>query len=179
MNAKTKKFLGITVKTLLVVVLVMWLFGAWYKSTYSMKEATPREINDPALATKVLIATQGSKFKDDVVSGVVEKLVDRPIYIKVMDVSQLANVKTSDWTAIVVIHTWEMGKPPKSVSDFITTTNNGDVIILTTSGDGHYHMDGVDGITSASKASDVDLCVREILNRIEIKIAPEEISNFQ
>ncbi|HZY79619.1 MAG TPA: hypothetical protein VFE50_08860 [Cyclobacteriaceae bacterium] len=179
MNSTFNKFLRIIIVAILLVISAAVLFGIWYKYTYSMKEAMSREINDPKLATKVLIATQGSDFKDQVVSGIIDKLSDRPIYIKVTDIKELANINPPDWTAIVIIHTWEVGRPPKPVSEFVKNTNTSDLIILATSGDGNYHIGGVDGITSASKLTDVDHCVREIMNRIEIKLAPEEISNIQ
>jgi len=176
MNAKWRRLLRSTVITLIFIIVTVAAAGTWYKLTYSMKPVVPREIKDKSLPVHILIATQGSEFKDKVVAGVIDKLSDRPIYIKIIDVADLGTITPQDWTAIVIIHTWEVGEPPKSVPEFIRRTNAGDVIVLTTSGDGNYHIEGVDGITSASKLSDVDRCVREILNRIEIKIAPEEIS---
>lgn len=176
MNPKLKKFIKLAIITIVVIVVAIFLFGVWYKYTYSMEKAMSREVNDPKLATKILIATQGSEFKNKVVSDIISRLSDRPVYIKVIDVEELANVDPKDWTAIAIIHTWEVGEPPKVVADFVKAANASDLIILATSGDGHYHIEGVDGITSASKADDVDRCVREILNRIEIKLAPEQIS---
>jgi hypothetical protein len=36
----------------------------WYRDTYSQEVAESFEVNSPELETKVLIATQGSEFKE-------------------------------------------------------------------------------------------------------------------
>jgi hypothetical protein len=175
MNASLKRFLLITLVTLITIVLLLVVVGLWYKYTYSMDRATPQEINDRKLASKVLIATQGSEFKNEVVKRVIDKVRTEPVYIKVIDVADLANINGEEWSLIVVIHTWEVGEPPKVVSNFVKTADRSKLVVLATSGDGNYHIEGVDGITSASKSSDIDRCVREILNKIEFSIAPKEM----
>jgi len=176
MNSKLRTILKSTLITVLLVIVVVMAAATWYTNTYSMKPAMPREINDPKLGVRILIATQGSEFKDSVVSRVIDRLKGRPIYIKVIDVTGLKTVDPANWAAIVIIHTWEAGMAPKVVSDFVKKNNTSGLIILTTSGDGRNHIEGVDGITSASNPSEIDRCVREILMRIEMMIAPSEIS---
>ncbi|HBR55110.1 MAG TPA: hypothetical protein DEA82_13375, partial [Flavobacteriaceae bacterium] len=43
-------------------------FAVWYKITYEMEVVQSKAIHSPNLATKVLVATQGSDFKDAVVT---------------------------------------------------------------------------------------------------------------
>jgi hypothetical protein len=50
-----------------------------------------------------LIATQGSAFKDSIVGAVVAHLKSLAVYVKVVDVSALPQVREADWDAIVVI----------------------------------------------------------------------------
>jgi hypothetical protein len=57
-----------------VIVLAILAFLTWYKFQYSMCVAMSFEINTPESKHRVLIATQGSKFKDAIVSGVVDHL---------------------------------------------------------------------------------------------------------
>lgn len=160
-------------RTAMVVLVVMAITGMWYKQSHSMKKVMPRVINDPSLANKVLIATQGSAFKDDVVNSLVERLQDREVYINIIDVDQLNVIHREDWKAIVLIHTWEIGQPPHSVSRFLRRSGTEGIIELTTTGDSQGHIEGVDGITSASRMDEVDRCVREVMLSLEPKIFNE------
>lgn len=89
------------------VVAAILVFVAWYWDHYSMAPAREFEVNRrDAPQAKVLIATQGSAFKDSIVAGIVTHLQPQPIYVKVIDVGGLKEVRETDWAAIVVIHTW-------------------------------------------------------------------------
>jgi menaquinone-dependent protoporphyrinogen IX oxidase len=121
----------------------------------------------------VLIATQGSEFKDAVVSAVAGNLKNRGCYVKVVDVSALPGVREAEWNAIVVLHTWEMRKPPGVVKTFVERArNSGKLVVLTTSGAGTFRIEGIDAISSASvvadapdRAAEISAKVDAILNR--------------
>jgi hypothetical protein len=66
---KKKVIIGIA-----VIVLAILAFLTWYKFQYPMDVAMSFEINDPESKHRVLIATQGSEFKDAIVSGLVDHL---------------------------------------------------------------------------------------------------------
>ena len=166
-------------KLLKKVIIVFIILGAlsiifltWYSVQHSMEEAKPFEVNDKGLSQRVLIATQGSKFKDVIVQETIGQLKSLPIYIKVVDVGQLTNVNESEWSAIVILHTWEYGKPQKDALDFVQrASSKNKVIVLCTSGSGKEKMEGIDGITSASwpeevidKRDEIVLRVKSILN---------------
>ncbi len=162
------------VLAILVVPIAVLAYGTWYLARYSMHEARPFEVNDPTAREHVLVATQGSAFKDAVVEGVVERLKTRPAYVKVIDVGQLSSVRESDWNAIVVLHTWEMSKPPDAVRAFFDRAASRDkLVVLATSGEGNQHVAGVDTITSASSKSDVPARVDEIIRRVERILAEQ------
>jgi hypothetical protein len=154
---------------IVVVVAAILVFVAWYWARYSMAPAREFEVNRrDAPQAKVLIATQGSSFKDSIVAGVVGHLQPRPVYVKVIDVGGLTEVRETDWAAIVVIHTWQMRKPPPEVQKFISRVRDaGKVIVLTTSGRGTFRMEGIDAISSASEMIDVPRRVAEIDARVD------------
>ncbi len=79
-----------------VIVVGAFAFLTWYKFHYSMEVAEPFEVIVPDSEHQVLIATQGSDFKNAVVAGVIEALQDRPVSIKGIDVSGLSR---STWTS--------------------------------------------------------------------------------
>ena len=99
-------------------IIVLFGFLVLYKIRYSMDVARSFEVNDPRLAQRVLIATQGSDFKDAVVQGIVKKLQSRPVYVKVIDVSALPAMEDSTWNAMIIIHTWENWWPPQGGKRF-------------------------------------------------------------
>lgn len=151
--------------------LIAALFGVatWYRFHFSMRPARPFEVNDPRSSPRVLIATQGSEFKDAVVAGVLEHLKRRAPYIRVVDVAALPGIDPSDWNAIVVIHTWEMHEPPTPVKDFVARTrDSGKLVVLTTSGAGTFKMEGVDAISSASADADALPRAAEITARLDV-----------
>ena len=53
------------------VPVALLVFSTWYLVRYSMAPAKPFEVNRTDVREHVLIATQGSAFKDAVVQGVV------------------------------------------------------------------------------------------------------------
>ena len=154
--------------TIAVLVLTIFAFLTWYKFHYSMETARSFEVNSTESKYRVLIATQGSEFKDAVVAGVIAHLKPRQVYIKVIDVSALPQVKEENWNAIVILHTWENWKPQADAKHYLERVKNRKkVIVLTTSGRGDFKMEGVDVITTASVMTDGPARIREITKRLD------------
>lgn len=152
---------------ILGLLLIFVLFMVWYKETYSMKVAKPFEVNSSSNKDHILIATQGSEFKDSLVHKVINDLKTKSVYIKVIDVSDLTTIREADWAAIIILHTWENWKPQKDAKLFIEQINDKrKLIVVATSGQGSYHIPDVDGITSASKLTEVSSKAKEITERV-------------
>jgi len=144
----------------------------WFYAAYSMAPAKAFTVNDAASPQRVLIATQGSKFKDAVVQGVVEKLKSRPIYMQVMDVSGLGAIDERQWSAIVVLHTFQLSQPQPDAAAFIARAKaSHKVVVLGTSGEGTLKIEGIDALTSASKLVDVPARVADIVARVDAVLA--------
>ncbi|HET9473956.1 MAG TPA: hypothetical protein VFO82_08685 [Steroidobacteraceae bacterium] len=144
-------------------------FAGWYQFRYSMSVARTFEVNDARSSQRVLIATQGSKFKDALVAEVVGYLRARNAYAKVVDISALTTVNEGDWNAIVIVHTWEMRKPPADVKTFVDRVSHpGRLVVLTTSGAGDFRMEGVDAISSASVIADVPARAADIAAKLDV-----------
>ena len=159
----------------LLIIGVLFIFFIWYKHTYSMDTAQTYEINSPNLERKLLIATQGSDFKDKVTKEIVDNYRSQPIFIKVIDVSSLGKIIPSDYSALVIIHTWQNLEPPVEVKHFIekSTAFMDKVVVLTTSGDGSYKMEGVDAITGESILADAPLYTSKVIDRIDSILSAE------
>jgi hypothetical protein len=156
------------------VFIVMVVFGAisiiyltWYSAKHSMDEAQAFEVNAPGQLYRVLIATQGSKFKDAVVQKVVAHFKELSIHIKVVDVGQLPQVNEGEWSALVILHTWENFSPQEDVETFLSKSMaKNKIVVVATSGSGTEMMEGVDGITSASEPEEVEATASEIIKRV-------------
>lgn len=143
-----------TISWILIVLSIIGLFAVWYDWQYSMDKAEEYQINASSADYSLLIATQGSEYKNSVTESIVEALSPEGIYINVIDVHNLKNQDPNDYNGIVIIHTIEMYKAPKCATEFVAKTDRSKIFALATSGDGEYKMENVDGITSASPILD-------------------------
>lgn len=155
-------------RVLALVGLIIFAVLVWYKSYYSMDIAQAFTNTVPDAKHQLLIATQGSAYKNTVVEGVVKAAKQRQITVQVIDVSALSTVNIEDWSVVLILHTWENWEPQVDAKLFAQRHLNHDkIIILTTSGQGDLKMQGVDAITSASSLANVPKHVAEIVHRID------------
>jgi hypothetical protein len=156
--------------TLFVLSLGVFLlvFAVWYKYEYSMDKVETVQFNSPDLDLKLLIATQGSTFKNKITSNITDYYKNDSIYIKVIDVSQLPEINPINYEAIVLIHTWENWKAPKEVQSFIeqNISNQNKIVVLATSGKGSFKIKEIDAITGESKLENTtfysDLIIKKL-----------------
>lgn len=150
----------------LVFIFLLIAFAFWYKHTYAMEVTENAEINSAQFEKKIWIGTQGSDFKNAVVTNIVNFYRKDSVYVKVTDVSQLQQITPQTYHVIILLHTWEYGKPPSSVTQFLN--DNEDIknrmIVFTTSGAGNNKMEGIDAMAGESileNASDVSDAIIE------------------
>ena len=120
---------------------------------------------------RVLIATQESKFKNEVVSRVVEDLKNNDLYIEITDISDLSNRTTEDYKAIVIINDYKLFRFNKHVRNFLDNINDYDkkkIVLLATAGSPNRMNKGaeVDAISSASEIDDADDISMIIVQRV-------------
>lgn len=164
--------------TFLIAVAIIFISLTWYKYTYSMKVATPFEVHSPGSPHHLLIATQGSTFKDAVVKGLVHHFEQEPVYIKVIDIGDLDKINLEEWNAVVILHTWENWKPPRVIHEFFSKKPLlGKIVVLTTSGRGNYKMLGIDAITSPSMVEEVPPKTDEIIRKVDYLFDDDSIAS--
>jgi hypothetical protein len=147
---------------------LFFLLMVWYDATYSMEIIDSFEINTKSQPHRVLIASQGSEYKEGVVRGVMDSLKEDSVYLKVVDVSSLNTIQPEDWDAIIIIHTWEIWKPEENSKRFLDESyDQSKMYVVTTSGSGERHIDGIDGITGASDLNQVSSHVELLLNWLD------------
>jgi hypothetical protein len=139
-----------------------------YSRQHSMLVAGSHEVGNAVLEPRVLIATQGSSFKDALVDGIAAHLKPRVGYLEVLDVSRLPEIRENEWAAVVVMHTWEYGKPQADAAAFVArAADKSKLIVVTTSGGGREKMPGIDVISAASEMRDVPMRVAEVTRVID------------
>ncbi|HEY5687652.1 MAG TPA: hypothetical protein VIS27_05030 [Yeosuana sp.] len=148
---------------------MLLVFAVWYKYEYSMDKVETVQFNSPDLDLKLLIATQGSAFKNKITSNITDHYKKDSIYIKVIDVSQLPAINPINYKAIVIIHTWENWKPPKEVQSFIekNISNQNKIVVFTTSGKGSFKIQEIDAITGESKLENTTFYSNLIIKKLD------------
>jgi hypothetical protein len=129
------------------------------------------EVNDPASAKRVLVASGESDFKESVIARVRAALEDQGVYLNVIGLSELEAQSVESYDAVVLLNrcvAW--GMDPR-VDGFLKDLESYETtIVLTTSGDGNWLPDtrerSFDAISAASRSAHVDETAGEILSRV-------------
>lgn len=180
-----------TIKFGIFLLFVFALFSIWYMGTRSMGVSEGYAVNSPSLDKHLLIVTQQSTYKDSLTAGIVSELRDKPVYIKVIDLTTAATYSPMrEVDACILMHTWEMWRPPGMVDAFRNSLGSEvPLLVVTTSGGGEEMLtDAIDGISSASEIYKVERDVQRAVTwanyalgfvPIDFRDAPEvPISNF-
>ncbi len=159
----------IIIGSVAAVGLLLIVFMVWYNSLVQMKPVTPHEINASGTGMQLLIATQGSDYKDALVAKVEKQARQDPqTRIRVIDVSMLAEVNRAEWDAILMLQAWEKWNPHPAVKAFVDKGFDPETMLLVTTSDSQTSsLDGIDAITGASNVSRVDADALKILTWLD------------
>ena len=119
--------------------------------------------------SRVLIATQKTKFKQELVSEIRTALNNNSIYTKIVDVKSLRYQGTQDFSAVVIINRALAGRPDPRVETYIDyEPQKNKIIILTTGILDAWKPDasGVDAMTSASVINKSDKIAQKIVSKV-------------
>lgn len=143
-------------------------FSIWYYVTYSMGKANSFAIANKENQKSALIVYQGSAYKNVLAEVLKDSLLSKEYDVLGRDVEVLDELDSEGYDVIIIIHTWEMWKPPKVVSRFLASKryNPAKTVIHVTSGDGNYMHDGIDGISGESEIENIPNVVKQIMDRV-------------
>lgn len=161
------KILGSIILVLLIIVLT---FSSIYVYKHYPRKIDSFEVNDQYLANKILIASQGSEFKNTLLNDLVESIVDESIYIKVIHTSDLDLVEIDHWNSIIIINTCVADKLQKSVTNFLSRVpEDYPLFMVITAGDGRWKPANlhVDAISTASRINKIDEIISEVDKHIQ------------
>ena len=148
----------------LLMTCLMISFGCSLKTVNTLETGDER-----ATKSKVLIVTQKSRFKAEVVSEIKKALGQNVLYTKVVDVKWLPNESVEDYSAIVILNRCLAGRPDPRVEIFIDNLQDKNKLVLLTTGrlnSWKPESPEVDAITSASTMSDTGAVARIIADKV-------------
>ncbi|MFC1800213.1 tetratricopeptide repeat protein [Candidatus Eisenbacteria bacterium] len=151
MRTKILKVVGIVLGSAAGLVLAAL---AVYVILYYPRTAEPFEITAPDPARRVLIATQGSDFKNTLTRALCDSLRQSSVYIRGIDVGDLAEVNAEDWDRILIVNSFIIWLN-KDVDRFIARAKAPEkILVFVTSGGADWlpqPESAVDALTSASR----------------------------
>jgi len=151
MIKKLLKIIGIIFGILTGLVLVAF---AIYVFLYYPRKAEPFEINTVNPTKKILFATQSSDFKNSLIKILCDSLKKPSVYIRGIDVGELAEMNDQDWDKILIVNSFII-RLNKNVERFINRTlAPGKILVFITSGGADWLPQPefkVDALTSASR----------------------------
>jgi len=169
MKIKLLKIIGIIFGCVAGLVLAGFTI---YVILFYPRKAESFEIITANPTKTVLIATQGSDFKDTFVKTLCDSLKNSSAYIKGIDVKNLAEVNDENWDKILIINSFLI-RLNKNVDRFISRAATPDKILLfITSGGADWQPQPelmVDAITSASRKQ----YITNLVNLITIWVGKE------
>ena len=143
------------------------MFNIWYLETFSTNRISEYEAGTKESEQRVLIGGQGSEFKDALRYKLVRDLVFQGAFIKVVDLGNIHDYNPKNWSAVVLIHSWEMWQPHIDARRYLRDHKNAsNIVVLTSSGSSEEAIDEVDGTSAASSLSDVDPIAANIIEKI-------------
>jgi hypothetical protein len=165
-----KKWIKILVIILSIpVVLFVVLLGAYIIMNWQ-GVIDPYQVGDPNAQQKILIASQGSDFKYKLLDDLVPQLKGDNVYLSIIDCTTLKKDNSTDWNAIVIIHTTKAHQMPKYVSTYLKRFSDlSRFVLVSTSGGGDEMVTEfeVDAICTASWLSDAKKISDRVASKVE------------
>jgi hypothetical protein len=130
----------------------------------------------PAGPGQVLIATEHSAFKDQVVARLADTLRGDGYAVTVIELGQLPGADRQRYQALVLVNTCRAWRPSSEVRAFLkaaTPAERGKLVVMTTANSGECNLrtPGVDAISAASKRADPEVVAQQLLDRLRARLA--------
>ena len=153
--------------SLLIILLVTYIVVNW------QGVIEPFQVGNPQAKNKILIASQGSEFKHNLLNNLVQKLGSEENYLNVVDCTKLGDENIAKWDAIIIIHSAEMHEMPEEAELFLERADDlSKVMLVTTSGAGDDRIEKfeVDAISTASRITITNKLLNWLIPRIDSKL---------
>lgn len=135
----------------------------------------PRELGDPALDRRILIASRDTDFKIEVARMIAESFAGEPAYMRFTGIEMLKDEDPEDYDAVVVMTSCIAWGIEAKVDDFLSKHgDSGNIVLLVTSGDGKWRPEPegrrFDAIATASVKADAGKAAAEVLAAVRERL---------
>ena len=168
-----QKIFKILLSIILSVIAMVFILLGTYIFVNIQGVIEPFKVGSPEAENKILIASQGSDFKDNLLEMLVQELKGENKYLYVVDCTKLGNEVFSDWDVIVIIHSAQIHKMPREAELFLKRSIDlSKVILVTTSGAGDEKIEvfEVDAISTASRISKIYKVINWLIPKVESRL---------
>jgi hypothetical protein len=162
------------IKILMIVLSIPVILFIILLSTYIIMNwqgvIDPYQVGDPNASQKVLIASQGSDFKNILLEELVQQLKSGNVYLSIIDCTSLKKENSTDWDVTVIIHTTKVHQMPKYVSSYLKRFSDlSSFVLVSTSGGGDEMVTEfeVDAICTASWLSDAETIADRVVSKVD------------
>ena len=165
-----KKWIKILIAIIATPVVLIAVFLLSYVIINQQGVIEPFQVGSNNAKNRILIASQGSEFKNNLVDKIIVQLEGNQNYLSIIDVSALGNENDKDWNAIIIIHTLQVHEMPEQAHLFLSETEDlSKVMLVSTSGAGDDKVEGfnVDAISSASRDTAISVILKWISKNLD------------
>jgi hypothetical protein len=120
-------------------------------------------VNSPNEKKRLLISAGTEEGCERILSRIVDHIKAEPVYIRVAGLSTLSGLSGQRWDAVVVIHLYRKGQPPRVVDEYLRKVKDFSRILVIPFVD---FGESVDATTSVSVALDLHNLIEANLNRL-------------
>lgn len=168
-NRKMKKWIKILIGIVATPILLFAILLVVYILMNRQGIIEPFEVGDSKAENRILIASQGSEFKNSLVEKLIDEFKDSDNFLSVIDCTELEKENHEYWDAIIIIHTMQIHKMPKEAQLFLAEEKDlSRIMLVSTSGGGDDFVTDfdVDAISTPSRAS----VTPQIIDWVSVKV---------
>ena len=165
-----KRWIKILIAVIATPIVIIIIFASAYLIMNLQGVIEPYQVGNPDAECKILITSQGSKFKDKLLEDLVYQLKSDTVYMSILDCTSLDEEKVTDWDVILIIHTTQIHGMPEAAKNYLERVSDlSKVVLVTTSGGGDEAVTefGVDAISTASRLASIDKVAGWTISKVQ------------
>jgi hypothetical protein len=162
-KAMKRLHLRVVIPILFAAILMLCGFGFHHHHNDFHPTATSQQSS-----VRILIILQKTTFKAELARILTEHYSSASLFTEVADFNMLPVVKPQDWTAVIILQSWEDWQPQPEITNLIKRAEPKDkILVVTTSDTGQEKLEGIDAISSASTVDNARQTADKVIARIE------------
>jgi hypothetical protein len=140
---------------------------------WPQRDIQPAMLNDSTAEHRVLVASRSSPFKDSIVAMLKTRFASRSVFVRFVGLKELDRQDAAGYDAVVLINTCMSWDPDRRVLRFLHRNRDahGRIIVLTTSGSGHWEPRKrgrvFDAVTAASAPEYLERTIEALVTKVE------------